>query len=82
MQAKTETHGFLQLPIQEAFSQGNIGKSELMLYSFRDSAASTGTVGSILLSCSWLESCHARQRDLGIKLPVLLSCGLFLLHFD
>lgn len=34
MQAKTETHGFLQLLIEEAFGQGSIGKSELMLCSF------------------------------------------------
>jgi len=34
MQAKTETRGFLQLLIQEAFGQGSIGKSELMVCSF------------------------------------------------
>ena len=34
MQAKTETHGFMQLLVQQAFGQGSIEKSELMLCSF------------------------------------------------
>lgn len=33
MQAKTETHGFMQLHIQEVFGQGS-RKTELMLCSF------------------------------------------------
>lgn len=34
MQAKTETHGFMQLLIREAFGQGSIENSELMSCSF------------------------------------------------